>query len=70
VLSPFADLEGFLHHVNEALHPLDEIIGFGRWVFEFLPELGEASKVVGASTEVVGEVTAASVVEVVVKEPK
>jgi hypothetical protein len=40
------------------------------WVFDFLPELGAASKVVGASTEAAGEVAAASVVEVAVKEPK
>jgi hypothetical protein len=37
---------------------------------DFLPELGAASKVTGASTEVAGEVAAASGVEVAVKEPK
>jgi hypothetical protein len=42
----------------------------GGWVFDFLPELGTASKVVGASMEAVDEVTAASAVEVTVKEPK
>jgi hypothetical protein len=42
----------------------------GRWLFDFLPELGVASKVVGAFTEAVGEVAAARVVEVAVKEPK
>jgi hypothetical protein len=35
-----------------------------------LPELEAATGVTGALTETVGEVTAASVVEVVVKEPK
>jgi hypothetical protein len=35
-----------------------------------LPKLGAASEVVGAFTEAVGEVAAASVVEVAVKEPK
>jgi hypothetical protein len=42
----------------------------GRWVFDFLLELGAASSVAGAFMEVVDEVTATSVVEVVVKEPK
>jgi hypothetical protein len=42
----------------------------GGWVFDFLPELGAASEVAGASTEAAGEVAAASVVEVAVKEPK
>jgi hypothetical protein len=42
----------------------------GGWVFDFLPELGAAPQVVGAFTEAVGEVAAASVVEVAVKEPK
>jgi hypothetical protein len=40
----------------------------GRWVFDLLPELAVASKVVGASTEAVGEVAATRVVEVAVKE--
>jgi hypothetical protein len=40
------------------------------WVFNFLPELGAASEVVGAFTGVVGEVAAASAVEVAMKEPK
>jgi hypothetical protein len=39
-------------------------------IFDFLSELGAASKVTGASTEAAGEVTAASGVEVAVKEPK
>jgi hypothetical protein len=42
----------------------------GGWVFDFLPELGAASNVAGASMEAVGDVTAASVVGVTVKEPK
>jgi hypothetical protein len=42
----------------------------GRWVFDFLKELGAASKVVGASTEAAGEVVTTSMVEVAVKEPK
>jgi hypothetical protein len=42
----------------------------GGGLFDFLPELGVASKVAGASTKAVGEVAAASVVEVAVKEPK
>jgi hypothetical protein len=41
----------------------------GGWVFDFLPELRATSDVVGTFTEGVGEVTAVSVVEVVVKEP-
>jgi hypothetical protein len=69
-LSSFADLEGFLHHVDDALHPLDDIIGFGGWVFDFLLELGAASSIVGAFMEVVGEVAATSMVEVAVKDPK
>jgi uncharacterized protein involved in propanediol utilization len=35
-----------------------------------LPELGTASKVAGTSTEAIGEVAAASAVDVAVKEPK
>jgi hypothetical protein len=42
----------------------------GGWVFDFLPELGTASEVAGASTKAVGEVAAASAVEVAVKKPK
>jgi hypothetical protein len=42
----------------------------GGWVFDFLPELGATSEVVGAFTEAVGEVTATSVVEVAMKDPK
>jgi hypothetical protein len=42
----------------------------GGWVFDFLLELGAATGIAGAFTETVGEVTAASVVEVAVKEPK
>jgi hypothetical protein len=42
----------------------------GGWVFDFLPELGAALEIVEAFTDVVGEVVAASVVEVAVKEPK
>jgi hypothetical protein len=41
-----------------------------RWAFDFLSELGAASEVARAFTEAVGEVAAASVVEVAVKEPK
>jgi hypothetical protein len=29
-MSSFTDLEGFLHHVDDTLHPLDKIIGFGQ----------------------------------------
>jgi hypothetical protein len=42
----------------------------GGWVFDFLPELRVASKVAWATTEANGEVAAASVVEVTVKEPR
>jgi hypothetical protein len=42
----------------------------GGWVFDFLAELGAATKVTRASAEAVGEVAAARVVEVAVKEPK
>jgi hypothetical protein len=49
---------------------LDEEHTF-RWSpFDFLLELGAASGVAGASTKAVGEVAAAGVVEVIVKEPK
>jgi hypothetical protein len=70
VLRSFADLEGFLHHVHDALHPLDDVIGFGWVVINILPELGTTSKVAGASTEAVDEVIAASAPEVAVKKPK
>jgi ubiquinone biosynthesis protein UbiJ len=42
----------------------------GGWVFDFLPELGATSDVAVTFTEVVGEVAAASLVEVAVKESK
>jgi hypothetical protein len=42
----------------------------GGWVFDFLLELGAASSVAGAFIEAVDVVAAASMVEVVVKEPK
>jgi hypothetical protein len=42
----------------------------GRWVFDFWPELGSTPNIAGTFTEAVGEVAAASVVKVVVKEPK
>jgi hypothetical protein len=42
----------------------------GGWVFNFWLELRAATGVAGAFMETVGEVTAASVVEVAVKEPK
>jgi hypothetical protein len=42
----------------------------GGWVFDFLLELGAASSVAGAFMEAVEEVATASVVLVVVKEPK
>jgi hypothetical protein len=42
----------------------------GGWVFDFLLGLGAALEVARAFTEAAGEVTAASVVEVAVKEPK
>jgi hypothetical protein len=42
----------------------------GRWVFDFWPELGATPDVAGTFTEAIGEVAAASAVEVVVKELK
>jgi hypothetical protein len=42
----------------------------GGWIFDFLPELGATPDVAGTFTEVVGEVAAASAVEVAVKELK
>jgi ubiquinone biosynthesis protein UbiJ len=42
----------------------------GGWVFDFLPELGAASEVAEPFTKAIGEVAAASVVEVAVKESK
>jgi hypothetical protein len=42
----------------------------GGWVFDFWLELGVATGVAGAFMETVEEVAAASVIEVVVKEPK
>jgi hypothetical protein len=42
----------------------------GGWVFDFRLELGAVIGVAGTFMETVGEVTAASVVEVVVKESK
>jgi hypothetical protein len=42
----------------------------GEWVLDSRPELGAASDVAGALVEVVGEVAATSMVDVVVKEPK
>jgi hypothetical protein len=42
----------------------------GGWFFDFLPELGTAYKVAGASTEAIDEVAAASAVKVAVKEPE
>jgi hypothetical protein len=42
----------------------------GGWVFDFWPELGVTLDVAGTFTEAVGEVTAASTVEIAVKEPK
>jgi hypothetical protein len=42
----------------------------GGWVFDFWLELRAATGITGAFMETVGEVAAASVVEVVVKEPK
>jgi hypothetical protein len=40
------------------------------WVFDFSSELGAATDVAGTFTETIGEVAAASVVEVTVKELK
>jgi hypothetical protein len=70
VLSSFVDLEGFLHHVDDALHPLDKVIGFGRVGLRLSVRAGGDADVAGTFTEAVGEVVAASVVEVAVKEPK
>jgi ubiquinone biosynthesis protein UbiJ len=42
----------------------------GGWAFDFRLELGVATDVTGTFMETVGEVAAASVVEVAVKEPK
>jgi hypothetical protein len=69
-LGSFIDLEGFLHHVDDALQSLNDVIGLGGCIFDFLLELRAASGIAGAFSEVVGEVAAASVVEVTVKEPK
>jgi hypothetical protein len=61
---------GVLHHVDDALHPLDEIIGFGWVGLRLFARAGAASEVAGALTEAAGEVAPTSVVEVAVKEPK
>jgi hypothetical protein len=66
-VSLFADLEGFLHHVDDFLHPLYDIIGFGRVGLRLFAGARAAFKVVEASTEAAGEVAAAIVVEVTVK---
>jgi hypothetical protein len=63
-------LEGFLHHVDDALHPVDDVVGFGRVGLRFLVGAGGTLEVVGAFTGAIGEVAAASAVEVMVKEPK
>jgi hypothetical protein len=55
---------------NDALHSLNNVVGFGRVGFRLLVGVGAASEVVRAFTTVVDEVTATSVVEVAVKEPK
>jgi hypothetical protein len=69
-LGSLADLDGLLHHVDDSLHFLNDIIGFGGWVFDFKLILGAATGVTGTFMETVGEVGAASVVEVAMKEPK
>jgi hypothetical protein len=42
----------------------------GGWVFDFLLELGAASRIAGAFIEAIDEVAAANMVEVAMKEPK
>jgi hypothetical protein len=49
---------------------MDDIIEFGRVGLRLLVGAGAALDVTGAVTEVVGDVVAASTVEVAVKEPK
>jgi hypothetical protein len=39
--SLFVELEGFLHHVDDALHPLDDVIGFGRVGHQLLAGAGD-----------------------------
>jgi hypothetical protein len=63
-------LEGFLRHVDDVLHPLDDVVGFGRVGLRLLVGAGGGVRGRWAFTEAVGEVAAASAVEVVVKEPK
>jgi hypothetical protein len=61
---------GFLHQVDDALHSLNDVAGFGRVGLRFLTGAGAALGVAGAFTEAVGEVAATNVVEVTVKKPK
>jgi hypothetical protein len=68
-LGSFTDLEGFLHHVDDALHSLNDVVGFGRVGLRLLARAGGGVRVVDF-TRAVGEVAATSVVEVAVKEPK
>jgi hypothetical protein len=70
VLGSFASLQGFLHYVDDALHSLNDVIGFGRVGLRLLAGAGGGIGVTGAFMEAVDEVTAASMVEVAVKEPK
>jgi hypothetical protein len=66
----FADLEGFLHHVDDTLHPLDDIIGFGRVGLQLFAGAGGGVKSRRSLRGAVREVVAASMVEVAVKDPK
>jgi hypothetical protein len=68
LLTSFIDLEGFLHHVDDALHPLDKVIGSGWVGIRLSAGAGGTPDVAWTFTEVIGEVSAASVVEVAVKE--
>jgi hypothetical protein len=70
VLSSLADLEGFLHHADNALHPLNKTYGLDEWVSDARSEMGVATCVVAAHSTVVGEVADARTVEVIGKEPK
>jgi hypothetical protein len=69
-LGSFIDLEGFLHHVDDAHHALTVVVGLGRGGLRLFARAGGGVRVVVAFTKAFGEVAATSVVEVAVKEPK
>jgi hypothetical protein len=68
-LGSLADLEGLLHHVDDALHSLNNVIGFG-WAGNAKSETGTATGVTEIFTAVTGEVAAADTAKVAVKKPK